>query len=350
MRAWVAQSAEDPPQLMTVPLPVLTKPDQVLVKVKAASVNPVDTLMVKGYGKEILGTWKRVADFDVSANRFPLIPGRDCAGVVESVAAGVKGLSPGDEVIAVVPAIWQGSHAEYVVTSEACCSRKPSNLDFSQAASMPYVANTNWAALVSVARMDPYKKPVERVLIHGGSGGMGTMCIQMLKAWGTEKVVATCSKDSAEMVKKLGAIPIDYRAEDVRDRLIAEGPFEVILDCVDTDLAKWSDNIMSVWKNSVHVSVVSPLMRDTDRYGILPGLATSATKYLCRSLQSAQRGRWFSYAYFMPNHACMAQLTKFAEEGKIVPMVEKVFSFEELPAAYEKVSALHGRGKTVLKW
>lgn len=116
-------------------------------------------------------------------------------------------------------------------------------------------------------------------------------------------VVTSCWQCfSDELVRKLGAIPVDYRAKDVRDRLIAEGPFEVILDCVNNDLTRWSDKVrkripsekssrsccfqlMSVWKNSVHVSVVSPLMRDTDRYGLLTGLATTAVKHICRSYE-----------------------------------------------------------------
>ncbi|ETN75119.1 GroES-like protein [Necator americanus] len=308
----------------------------------AASVNPVDTFMVKGYGNDILGTWKQVAERNLNASRYPLIAGRDCAGVVEMVGGGVKSFRPGDEVMAVVPAIWQGSHAEYVVTEEPCCAHKPSNLDFSQAAALPYVANTAWAALVSVARMNPRKPPEERVLIHGGSGGLGTMAIQMLKAWGVLL--------SADAVRKLGAIPVDYRATDVCDQLIAEGPFEVILDCVDTELARWSDTVMGVWRNSVHVSVVSPMMRDTDRYGLLLGLGSTAVKHFCRSYKSALRGRWYSYAFFVPSEECMKQLSAFAMDGKIVPIVERVLSFEELPSAYEKVSQLHGRGKTVLTW
>ncbi|KAK6015241.1 GroES-like protein [Ostertagia ostertagi] len=350
MRAWVAQSPTDPVKLKTIPSPVLTKPDQVLIKVKAASVNPVDTLMVKGYGKEILGTWKRLEAFDYAASRFPLIPGRDCAGIVEAVGPAVKGLNAGDEVMAVVPAVWAGSHAEYVVSQEACCSRKPSNLNFAEAAAMPYAASTAWAALVCVARMNPRSKPSERVLIHGGGGGVGTMAIQMLKAWGTDKVVVTCSKDSAELVRKIGAIPVDYREENARDRLIEEGPFEVVFDCVDSDLAKWSDKIMPAWRNSVHVSVVAPLLRETDRHGILPGLATTAVKHFFRSYESALHGKWFSYAFFAPSQECMLQLSRFAEEGKIVPIVERVQSFEELPAAYEKVEQLHNHGKTVLTW
>ncbi|KAK5973389.1 Quinone oxidoreductase protein chloroplastic, partial [Trichostrongylus colubriformis] len=167
MRAWVAQSPTDPVKLKTIPLPVLTKPDQVLIKVKAASVNPVDALMVKGYGKEVLGVWKRLDTFDPAASRFPLTPGRDCAGIVEAVGPAVSGLHPGDEVMAVVPALWAGTHAEYVVTRESCCSRKPSNLSFTDAASMPYVGSTAWAALVCVARLNHNSKPTERVLIHG---------------------------------------------------------------------------------------------------------------------------------------------------------------------------------------
>ncbi|KJH51185.1 GroES-like protein [Dictyocaulus viviparus] len=350
MRAWQVQSPTDSLQLKTVPIPILLKPNQVLINVKAASVNPVDILMVKGYGSTILGAWKRMAEYDSSANRFPLIPGRDCAGVVDLVGGNVKEITPGDKVMAVIPAISQGSHSEYVVTEDSCCSAMPSNLKFAEAAAMPYVANTAWAALVSVARINPRFKPSERVLIHGGAGGVGTMAIQMLKAWGTEKVVATCSANSIEMIRRLGAIPVDYESRNARDQLIAEGPFEVVLDCVDSDLARWSDKIMGVWRNSVHVSVVTPLLKETDLRGLLPGLASTAVKHLCRSYKSALRGRWFSYAFFVPNKECMLQLSQFAEEGKIVPIVEQAYPFEELPKAYEKVSALHGRGKTVLTW
>ncbi|KIH65829.1 GroES-like protein [Ancylostoma duodenale] len=105
MRAWQVQSPGESLQLKTVSMPMLTKPNQVLIKVKAASVNPVDTVMVKGYGREILGVWKKVAECDSKASRFPLIAGRDCSGVVEAIGGGVKGLRPGDEIMGV----WRNS-------------------------------------------------------------------------------------------------------------------------------------------------------------------------------------------------------------------------------------------------
>uniref|UniRef100_A0A1I7XR60 ADH_zinc_N domain-containing protein n=1 Tax=Heterorhabditis bacteriophora TaxID=37862 RepID=A0A1I7XR60_HETBA len=182
MKAWILESHGTQLQLREMPIPVLTKPDQVLIKVKV----------------------------------FTYI------------------------VMAVIPAFKQGCHAEYAITEASCCSH------FQQAASFPYVACTAWTALVTVARMNPKSKPAERVLIHGGSGGLGTMAIQMLKAWGTEKVVATCSQDSFELVKSLGAIPVDYRAINATDQLINLAPFEVVLDCVNSELAKWSDKVNKV--------------------------------------------------------------------------------------------------------
>ncbi|PIO66176.1 GroES-like protein [Teladorsagia circumcincta] len=330
MRAWVAQSPTDPVKLKTIPSPILTKPDQVLIKVKAASVNPVDTLMVKGYGKEVLGTWKRLEAFDFAADRFPLVPGRDCAGVVEAVGPAVKGLKPGDEAASVNPVdtlMVKGYGKEVLGTW-----KRLEAFDFA-ADRFPLVPGRDCAGVVEAVG------PAVKGLKPGDED------IEFCSAY-----FLLTSNLSAEMVRKLGAIPVDYRAEDAKDRLIEEGPFEVIFDCVDSDLAKWSDKIMPAWRNSVHVSVVAPLLKETDRHGLLPGMATTAVKHFFRSYESALHGRWFSYAFFAPSQECMLQLSRFAEEGKIKPIVERVQPFEELPTAYEKVEQLHNHGKTVLTW
>ncbi|VDK82967.1 unnamed protein product [Cylicostephanus goldi] len=98
MRAWQVQAPEAPPKLNRIPVPAIVKPNQVLIKVKAASVNPIDTRMAKGYGRSILGVWKQFADRSFGARLFPLITGRDCSGIVEEVGNDVKLLRPGDEV------------------------------------------------------------------------------------------------------------------------------------------------------------------------------------------------------------------------------------------------------------
>ncbi|CCD62972.1 Reticulon-4-interacting protein 1, mitochondrial [Caenorhabditis elegans] len=348
MRAWVSENGSGV-ELKEVPLPVINKPGQVLLKVKAASVNPIDVDMSQGYGREFLGTWKKIESCDAAASRFPLIPGRDCTAVVESVGGDVHNLAPGDEVMAVVPVILPGTHAEFVVTDSKYCSKKPSNLSFVSAAALPYVASTAYSAF-TIARVSQRNAKQQRVLIHGGAGGVGSMAIQLLKAWGCEKIVATCAKGSFDIVKQLGAIPVDYTSDQATQELIEHAPFEVILDTVDSQLAKWSDNVMGVWRNCVHVSIVSPLMREMDKNGVPLGLVTTAMKHFERSFQSHLRGRWFSYAFFRPSSDLMSQLSRFAEDGKIVPVVEQVMGFEELEKAYEKVSQLNGRGKTVIKY
>ncbi|CAD6184131.1 unnamed protein product [Caenorhabditis auriculariae] len=348
MQAWQATDTTGI-KLETVPLPTMKKSSQVLIKVKASSVNPLDVQMAKGYGRDLLGKWKKADSCDLATSHFPVIPGRDCSGTVVAVGGGVHDFVPGDEVIAVVPAILQGTHAEYVVTEADYCAAKPRNLSFTEAAALPYVASTAYSALVNFARVDPKNVGRTRVLIHGGAGGVGSMAIQLLKAWGVDKVVATCSSDSFEAVQKLGAIPVDYRCPQATDKLAALAPFEVVLDTVDSELSRWSDNVMGVWRNCVHASIVSPLLNDTDRYGTPQGLLSTAFKHFNRSFQSSLRGRWYTYAFFMPSKNCMRQLADLAEEGKVVPIVERVVPFSEITDAYEKVGLLKGRGKTIIE-
>ena len=195
MRAWMIDQYKGPLIQRPSPIPQVSSPNEVLIKVKAASVNPIDTRMQSGYGDEILSTWRQIEKQSLQRPpRLPLITGRYCCGEVVAVGSNVRNVSVGDEVIAVVPGPWQGSHAEYVVTTNNGVAKKPISVNYIQATTLPYVACTSWAALVSVARINPKDASGLRVLIHGGSGGMGSAAIQMLKAWGAEKVVATCSE------------------------------------------------------------------------------------------------------------------------------------------------------------
>jgi NADPH:quinone reductase-like Zn-dependent oxidoreductase len=350
MRAWMTENYKGPLVCREVSIPSITQPNQVLIKVKATSMNPIDCRMTEGYGDQILSTWSHFESFTFQRpSRLPLIAGRDCCGEVIAVGGNVTGVNVGDEVIAVVPGPWSGSHAEYVLTKSDAVAKKPLNVNYLEASTLPYVACTSWAALVSVARINPNNASGIRVLIHGGSGGIGSAAIQMLKAWGAEKVVATCSENNMNYVTSLGGIAVDYNSQDVKDQLIAEGPFDVILDCVDTDLARWSDKVMGVWRNSVHVSIVSPMLKDTDRYGIPFGLLSTAIKYFERSCGSIGNGRWFSYAYFMPNSQCLNQISEFIDNGKIkIPHIEKIYKFNEFPTAYDRCALLHTKGKLII--
>ena len=118
-------------------------------------------------------------------------------------------------------------------------------------------------------------------------------------------------------VSSLGGIPVDYNDPNVKEHITAEGPYDVILDCVDNDLTRWSDEVMKSWSNSVHVSILSPVLHDTDAYGVVGGLFSVAAKYICRSFASLCNGRWFSYAFFQPSSQCLNQLRQFIETEKV---------------------------------
>lgn len=122
---------------------------------------------------------------------------------------------------------------------------------------------------------------------------------------------------SMDYVRQLGGIPIDFNDFAARDQLTREGPFDVIFDCVESDLAKWSDNVMRSWKNSVHVSIVSPLFKDTDKYGLPFGILSTALAYFQRSALFPLNGRWFTYAYFWPSEKCLNQISNFIDNGQV---------------------------------
>ncbi|KHN83460.1 Reticulon-4-interacting protein 1, mitochondrial [Toxocara canis] len=349
MSAWMTSEFGSKMVKTEMSIPEISNTKQLLLRVEAASVNPIDTVMRNGYGRAMISFCKQLENQSLAPlSVLPFIGGRDCSAVVEYAGQEVSKFKKGDEVIAVISPTYAGSHAEFVLAKESWCAPKPKNVSHVEAAALPYVSCTAWAALVSVARINARNANTQNVLVHGGAGGVGTAAIQLLKACNIGSVVATCSADSFQLVSSLGAKPIDYRSETAKEELKSEGPFDVILDCVDSELAAWSDSLMGIWRNSVHVSIVSPTMRETDRYGIPFGLASTAVKYFARSANPARDGRWFSYAYFAPSEECLNLVSKLLKTGKMKAIVERTYSFDELPDAYEKVAQRHGRGKTVI--
>ena len=213
MKALVIHSFGGPEVLKyeEVPRPE-PKDDQVLVRVVAAAVNPVDTAVRQGYLRQRTG------------EKFPMIIGYDIAGVVEKAGAKVTKLKPGDAVYAYLT-LAGGGYAEYAVASEKEAARKPKALTFEEAAAVPLAGETAWQALIDTAKL----QSGQTVLIHGGSGGVGSLAVQIAKARGA-KVIATASTANQETLKQLGVDQaIDYTRtkfeEQVKD-------VDVVLDSV----------------------------------------------------------------------------------------------------------------------
>ena len=282
------------------------KQNEVLIRVMAASVNPVDAAIRKGYLERITG------------HEPPLIPGMDAAGVIEKVGSKIQKFKSGDEVYAFFTLAGEGGYAEFAVANENEVALKPKSLTFEEAAAVPAAASTAWKVLVETGKL----KAAQTVLIHGGSGGVGHFAIQLAKSIGA-KVIATASTPNQEFLKQMGADKvIDYtkvKFEDVAKDV------DLVLDAVGGDTLKRSYAVAK--KGGMIVSIVD----DPD---------PAALK---------QHGITGTSVRTDPDAAVLVELGKLIDGGKIKPVVSQMLPLADAAKAHEQIETRHTRGKIVLK-
>src|SRR5437667_4348868 len=212
------------------------KDDQLLIHVIAAGVNPVDGMIRSGmFAKE-------------GKRAFPIILGGDVAGVVEKVGSKITKFKTGDPVFAYVSLDNSGGYAEYALVTEREAAPKPKSLTYVQAAAVPIVALTAWQALIDTAKL----KAGQTVLIHGGSGGVGSLAIQIAKAHGA-KVLGTASTENQDLLKQLGAeVAIDYTKQNFEN--IAKN-VDVVIESIGKDTLARSYGVVK--KGGIIVSIVA---------------------------------------------------------------------------------------------
>lgn len=351
MKTWMVDRYGSPDLLQSsenMQIPIIKGPMDVLVKVHAASINPLDVKMLEGYGKTVFGMLKQITECSFSAKEFPLIPGRDFSGKVVHVGKAVTKLKYGDEVWGVVPPQQNGSHAEYVLTNICSVSSKPNHLSHVEAASFPYAALTAWSALNIFGGLSEKNTYNKRILVTGASGGVGTFAVQLLKAWGAE-VSVTCRADASEMLQNLGADNVlDYQSPDFKNDLKQLNGLDFIFDNVGCEYPGLTMDLLKKWKNAKYVTVVSPLLKNTDKQGLLFGTCMSASQAALDTIMSIKDGCSFRWAFFIPSKRGLVKISKMIDKKEIVPVVEKTYSFEEISAAYADFSNGHARGKTVI--
>jgi NADPH:quinone reductase-like Zn-dependent oxidoreductase len=282
------------------------KENEVLVRVIAAGVNPVDGAARSAKFAQFLGI------------KLPAIPGYDIAGVVEKTGAKITKFKSGDPVYAYIALDKGGAYAEYAAVTEKEASPKPNSLTFVEAAAVPLVAETAWQALIDTAKLSAG----QTVLIHGGSGGVGSFAIQIAKARGA-KVFATASTPNQELLKQLGAdVALDYTKQKFED--IAKD-VDVVLDSVGKDTLARSYGVVK--KGGFIVSIVGkPDPAELEKHGI--------------------RGSSMSVE---PNSDELAEITKMIDAKKIKVIVSQTFPLADAAKAQEQVATHHTRGKIVLK-
>jgi len=338
----------------TARLPQIKGPNDVLIQVYSSSINPIDLAMMGGYGSVLLNKARQIEACSFSEMlEFPLVLGRDFSGRVVAKGLGVGHyVNIGDEVWGALPAHLQGCHAQYVRVNKILVCKKPHNLSLVEAGSMPYAAVTAWSALKVTGDLCFSTPKGKRVLILGGSGGVGAAAIQLLKAWGAQ-VVATCRADAIPLLESFGAdCVVDYTHPDAEKQIREEGKYNIILDAAglgaDAGL-KYADCLKD-WNISKFITLRSPMLRNLDDYGVVGGMVKNTVDLLVTNVKTGltSKSSTIRWGFFLPLSDAIKEITTFVEEGKLCPVIEKVFPFSDLPKAYERMKAGHLRGKIVI--
>lgn len=290
--------------------------DDVLVRVRAASVNPLDLRIRDGGFKAIL------------PYRLPLVLGNDLAGVVVEVGSDVTRFAVGDEVYARPDKDRIGTFAELIAVHENDLASKPAGLTMVEAASLPLVALTSWQALVERAQVQPGQK----VLIHGGSGGVGTVALQLARRLGAH-VATTASAAKADLVRELGAdLVVDYRTQDFEE--VLDG-YDVVLDTLGGATLQKSLRILK--PGGKVVSIAGPPDADFAReLGANPVLRQAMNALSWRTRRRAKRqGVTYSFLFMKADGGRLGELTRLVDAGDIRPVVDRVFPFERTREAME---------------
>ncbi len=298
-------------QLMDLPIPALG-PQDVLIRIKAAGVNPVDWKIREGFLR------------DVFPHEFPIILGWDASGVVEEIGHEVSRLRVGDDVFAYcrLPVVHNGSYAEYLALPADIVTKKPERLSFEQAASIPLAALTAYQSLFDAGKL----QSGETALIHAAAGGVGGFAVQLAKQRGAT-VIGTASPRNHDYVRDLGADRvIDYATQDFRQEIRQWYPsgVDLVLDCVGGETL---DRSVEVLKPAGRViTIVEPAQAETMK----------------------TQGIDMQFVFVAPHSGQLQELASLADQGLLKTHVSETFPLEDAARAHEIIESHHVRGKLAL--
>jgi NADPH:quinone reductase-like Zn-dependent oxidoreductase len=287
------------------PRPQLAEGD-VLVRVHAAGVNPVDWKIREGYLRERL------------RYELPLVLGWDVSGVVAEVGPGVRDLAVGDEVYARPDITRDGAYADYVAVRASELARKPHSVGHTEAAGVPLAAITAWHALFETAHL----AAGQSVLVHAAAGGVGIFAVQFAR-WRGARVIGTASAGNHALVRELGAdAVIDYRTTRFED---AVREVDVVLDTVGGETQERSWGVLK--KGGLLVSTVRPPSEEAARaHGARP-----------------------AYIFIGPNAGWLTEIARLIDAGRVRPVIGEVLPLAEARRAHELSQSGHARGKIILR-
>ncbi len=328
MKAFVvARYGKDGLRAAQVPDPI-TGPRDVLVRVRAAGINPLDKMVRDGEFKRLL------------KYKTPFVLGHDLAGVVMRVGAEVRDYRVGDEVYARPRDLRIGAFAEYIVVDHADIALKPQSLTMEESAAIPLVALAAWQALVDLAQV----KPGQKVLVHAGAGGLGSTVIQLAKHLGATVATTANGKDS-EKVRGLGADEvIDYTKADFAALLSG---YDVVLDSLGGDTLTKSLTVLK--PGGLAISVVGPpdaaFAVQVGRPLLKPVMALLSRKVRA---QAGKLGVRYAFFFMRADGARLKTLAALYDAGTLRPVLDRTFPFDETLEAMAYVEQGRAKGKVVV--
>ncbi|HFJ9507576.1 NADP-dependent oxidoreductase [Bacillus cereus group sp. MYBK245-2] len=330
MKAMIIDKYGKVPMHMTeVPTPEINE-YEVLAEIHAASINPIDFKIRDGKVKMLL------------KYEMPLILGNDFSGVITKVGSKVTRFKVGDEIYARPRKNKIGTFAEYIAIHEDDIALKPKNLSFEEAASIPLVGLTSYQALHDIMHLQKGQK----ILIHAGSGGVGTFAIQLAKIMGAT-VTTTASEAGANLVQSLGADEIiNYKTEKFEEILTN---YDAVFDTIGGTTLEKSFNIIKSGGNIVSVSG-TPNARFGKEFGsgfFKTFLFSLASKKLT-ALEKKHNAQ-YSFLFMKPSGDQLRTIANYIEAGKIKPVIDRVFPFEDAQKAMEYSEAGRAKGKIIVK-
>ena len=292
-------------KIENIPLPTILD-DDVLIKIYATSVNPLDWKVREGLLQRM------------NLHKLPMTLGWDVSGVIEKIGDKVTKFKVGDEVFTRPALERDGSYAEYIAVRENEVAFKPKSLTHEESAAIPLAGITAWEVLIKTAHI----KKEQRVLIHAASGGVGTIAVQLAKARGCY-VIGTTSTANVDLVKSLGVDEvIDYKNQNF-SAIVKD--VDVVFDTLGGEIQEKSWKILK--KNGILVSIVKQPNSE------------SAQKYNVR----------YGYVFIKPDAEALTELVKMIDGGKIKPVVKTVLTLDEIKKAHDLSQSGRAKGKIIIK-
>lgn len=303
-------------------------PRDVLVDVRAASINPLDKMVRNGEFKQLI------------RYKLPFTLGHDLSGVITKVGAEVRGFKVGDEIYSRPRDLRIGAFAESIAIDAADVALKPTSLSFAEAAAVPLVALAAWQALVDVAHV----RPGQKVLVHAGAGGLGSTVIQVAKYLGAYVATTAHTKDINKLTELGADEVIDYTAADFAEVLSG---YDIVLDSLGTASLEKSLTILK--PGGLAISVVGPpdlaFAAQLGKSLLKPVMALLSRKVRSRARKLGVR---YSFFFMQANGAQLAKLAALYDDGTLRPVLDRTFAFDETLEAMAYVEQGKANGKIVV--